>query len=59
MANRTRNVSPSIIPWGSEGSTYDPIQYKDVITVRRTVGLPISLEVIQLDIRVHLMFNEL
>lgn len=27
MANRTRNVSPSIIPWGSEGSTYDPIWY--------------------------------
>lgn len=27
MANRTRNVSPSIIPWGSEGSTYDPIGY--------------------------------
>lgn len=37
MANRTRNVSPSIIPWGSEGSTYDPIQY-----IRRDNSTPYS-----------------
>lgn len=37
MANRTRNVSPSIIPWGSEGSTYDPIQY-----IRRNNSTPLS-----------------
>lgn len=37
MANRTRNVSPSIIPWGSEGSTYDPIQY-----IRRNNSTPYS-----------------
>lgn len=37
MANRTRNVSPSIIPWGSEGSTYDPIWY-----IRRDNGTPYS-----------------
>lgn len=35
MENRTRNVSPSIIPWGSEGSTYDPIQY-----IRRNNSTP-------------------
>lgn len=37
MANRTRNVSPSIIPWGSEGSTYDPIGY-----IRRDNSTPYS-----------------
>lgn len=37
MANRTRNVSPSIIPWGSEGSTYDPIVY-----IRRNNSTPYS-----------------
>lgn len=37
MANRTRNVSPSIIPWGSEGSTYDPIMY-----IRRNNSTPYS-----------------
>ena len=37
MANRTRNVSPSIIPWGSEGSTYDPIEY-----IRRNNSTPYS-----------------
>lgn len=37
MANRTRNVSPSIIQWGSEGSTYDPIQY-----IRRNNSTPYS-----------------
>lgn len=37
MANRTRNVSPSIIPWGSKGSTYDPIGY-----IRRNNSTPYS-----------------
>lgn len=37
MANRTRNVSPSIIPLGSEGSTYDPIGY-----IRRNNSTPYS-----------------
>lgn len=37
MANRTRNVSPSIIPWGSEGSTYDPLGY-----IRRNNSTPYS-----------------
>lgn len=37
MSNRTRNVSPSIIPWGSEGSTYDPIGY-----IRRNNSTPYS-----------------
>lgn len=37
MANRTRNVSPSIIPWGSEGSTYNPIGY-----IRRNNSTPYS-----------------
>lgn len=37
MANRTRKVSPSIIPWGSEGSTYDPIEY-----IRRNNSTPYS-----------------
>lgn len=37
MANRTMNVSPSIIPWGSEGSTYDPIGY-----IRRNNSTPYS-----------------
>lgn len=37
MANRTRNVSPSIIPWGSKGSTYDPIGY-----IRRDNSTPYS-----------------
>lgn len=37
MANRTRNVSPSIIPWVSEGSTYDPIWY-----IRRNNSTPYS-----------------
>lgn len=37
MANRTRNVSPIIIPWGSEGSTYDPIGY-----IRRNNSTPYS-----------------
>lgn len=37
MANRTRNVSPSIIPWGSEGSTYDHIGY-----IRRDNSTPYS-----------------
>lgn len=37
MANRTRNVSPSIIPWGSEGGTYDPIWY-----IRRNNSTPYS-----------------
>lgn len=37
MANRTRNVSPSIIPWGFEGSTYDPIWY-----IRRNNSTPYS-----------------
>lgn len=37
MANRTRNVSPSIIPWGSEGSAYDPIMY-----IRRNNSTPYS-----------------
>lgn len=37
MANITRNVSPSIIPWGSEGSTYDPIMY-----IRRNNSTPYS-----------------
>lgn len=37
MANRTRNVSPIIIPWGSEGSTYDPIRY-----IRRDNSTPYS-----------------
>ncbi len=37
MANRTRNVSPSIIQWGSEGSTYDPIGY-----IRRNNSTPYS-----------------
>ena len=37
MANRIRNVSPSIIPWGSEGSAYDPIRY-----IRRDNSTPYS-----------------
>lgn len=37
MANRTRNVSPSIIPWGFEGSTYDPLGY-----IRRNNSTPYS-----------------
>ena len=37
MANRTRNVSPRIIPWGSEGSTYDPLMY-----IRRDNSTPYS-----------------
>ena len=37
MANRIRNVSPSIIQWGSEGSTYDPIRY-----IRRDNSTPYS-----------------
>lgn len=37
MANRIKNVSPSIIPWGSEGSTYDPIRY-----IRRDNSTPYS-----------------
>lgn len=37
MANRTKNVSPNIIPWGSEGSTYDPIGY-----IRRNNSTPYS-----------------
>lgn len=37
MANRIKNVSPNIIPWGSEGSTYDPIQY-----IRRNNSTPYS-----------------
>lgn len=37
MANGTRNVSPSIIPWGYEGSTYDPIGY-----IRRNNSTPYS-----------------
>lgn len=37
MANITGNVSPSIIPWGSEGSTYDPIGY-----IRRNNSTPYS-----------------
>lgn len=37
MANKTRNVSPSVIPWGSEGSTYDPIRY-----IRRDNSTPYS-----------------
>lgn len=37
MANGTRNVSPSIIPWGSKGSTYDPIGY-----IRRNNSTPYS-----------------
>ena len=37
MANRIRNVSPSIITWGSEGSTYDPIRY-----IRRDNSTPYS-----------------
>lgn len=37
MANRTRNVSPSIIPWGSEGSAYDPLGY-----IRRNNSTPYS-----------------
>lgn len=37
MANRIKNVSPNIIPWGSEGSTYDPIEY-----IRRNNSTPYS-----------------
>lgn len=37
MANRIKNVSPNIIPWGSEGSTYDPIGY-----IRRDNSTPYS-----------------
>lgn len=37
MANRIKNISPSIIPWGSEGSTYDPIRY-----IRRDNSTPYS-----------------
>lgn len=37
MANRIKNVSPNIIPWGSEGSTYDPIMY-----IRRNNSTPYS-----------------
>ena len=37
MANKTKNVSPNIIPWGSEGSTYDPIRY-----IRRDNSTPYS-----------------
>ena len=37
MANRIKNVSPSMIPWGSEGSTYDPIRY-----IRRDNSTPYS-----------------
>lgn len=37
MANRIKNVSPNIIPWGSEGSTYDPIRY-----IRRDSSTPYS-----------------
>lgn len=37
MANRIKNVSPNIIPWGSEGSTYDPIRY-----IRRNNSTPYS-----------------
>lgn len=37
MANRIKNVSPNIIPWGSEGSTYDPIGY-----IRRNNSTPYS-----------------
>lgn len=37
MANKIKNVSPNIIPWGSEGSTYDPIRY-----IRRDNSTPYS-----------------
>lgn len=37
MANRIKNISPNIIPWGSEGSTYDPIGY-----IRRDNSTPYS-----------------
>ncbi len=37
MANRIKNVSPNIIPWGYEGSTYDPIGY-----IRRNNSTPYS-----------------
>lgn len=37
MANRIKNVSPNIIPWGFEGSTYDPIGY-----IRRNNSTPYS-----------------
>ena len=37
MANRIKNVSPNIIQWGSEGSTYDPIGY-----IRRNNSTPYS-----------------
>lgn len=37
MSNRIKNVSPNIIPWGSEGSTYDPIRY-----IRRDNSTPYS-----------------
>lgn len=37
MANRIKNVSPNIISWGSEGSTYDPIRY-----IRRDNSTPYS-----------------
>ena len=37
MANRIKSVSPNIIPWGSEGSTYDPIGY-----IRRNNSTPYS-----------------
>lgn len=37
MANKVKNVSPNIIPWGSEGSTYDPIRY-----IRRDNSTPYS-----------------
>lgn len=37
MANKIKNVSPNIIPWGSEGSTYDPIGY-----IRRNNSTPYS-----------------
>lgn len=37
MANKIKNVSPNIIPWGSEGSTYDPIGY-----IRRDNSTPYS-----------------
>lgn len=37
MANRIKNVSPNIIPWGFEGSIYDPIGY-----IRRNNSTPYS-----------------
>ena len=57
MANRTRNVSPSIIPWGSEGSTYDPIavSYTHLDVYKRQYYDSLEIELSQ---KYHTEFGE-